>query len=146
MPRGILCLIESPFFASFAHASLYPSPSNKTGEISLIKSRSALKMASSFFIFASFSSNKSTSSLKLTKRFATMVLSTVMGFAQLAFAPTALNSNLFPVKARETFDCDRYCLRGFQVFYPLRLISNRSFLLEKVFLRHLFQIVKTLVS
>ena len=56
-------------------------------------------MASSFFILVSFAKSFSTFSLKATSLFATMVFKTVMGLAQLAFDPTARNSNLFPVKA-----------------------------------------------
>jgi len=56
-------------------------------------------MASSFL--KSFLSTKaSTSFLNSTNCLATIELSTVIGLAQFAVDPTALNSNLFPVKAK----------------------------------------------
>ncbi|MNF76947.1 hypothetical protein D3C84_590740 [compost metagenome] len=56
-------------------------------------------MASSFFM--SFESIKlSTSILKSFNCLATIAFSVVIAFEQFAFEPTALNSNLFPVKAK----------------------------------------------
>ena len=65
----------------------------------LIYSRNTLKMASSFFM-SFVSINASTSVLKSISCFAIMEFKTVIGFAQFAVEPTALNSNLFPVKAK----------------------------------------------
>ncbi len=61
-------------------------------------SRNTLKIASSFFRFLSLIS-LSTSILNSFNCFATIVFKTVIGTAQFADEPTALNSNLFPVKA-----------------------------------------------
>ena len=61
-------------------------------------SLSTLKRASSFLI--PWSISRSTASLNAVSCLATMVLSTIIGFPQLALEPTARNSNLFPVKAK----------------------------------------------
>ena len=55
-------------------------------------------MASSFLRFFS-SISASTSILNSFNCFATIVFKTVIGIAEFADEPTALNSNLFPVKA-----------------------------------------------
>ena len=61
-------------------------------------SRNTLKIASSF-LSPFLSIKTSASALKSISCFATIVLSTVIGLAQLAVEPTARNSNLLPVKA-----------------------------------------------
>ena len=57
-----------------------------------------LKIASSFFMFF-FSIRESTLFLNSINCLATIEFNTVIGVAQFAVEPTALNSNLFPVKA-----------------------------------------------
>ena len=57
-----------------------------------------MKIASSFFK-SFFSIKASTSILKSFNCFATIVFKVVIETAQFAEEPTALNSNLFPVKA-----------------------------------------------
>ena len=61
-------------------------------------SLNTLKIASSFFIFLPLI-RPSTWVLNSINCFATIAFNTVIGFAQFAVEPTALNSNLFPVKA-----------------------------------------------
>ena len=55
-------------------------------------------MASSFFM-SLLSIRSSTSDLKAINCLATIEFKTIIGLAQLALEPTALNSNLFPVNA-----------------------------------------------
>ena len=96
---GVVLLLLNPrFLASFSQASPYPSPSNLIFLDALIYSLNTLKTASSFFRFFD-SLRRSTSCLNSFNCFATMVFKTVIGPAQFAEDPTALNSNLFPVKA-----------------------------------------------
>ena len=66
---------------------------------SLMYSLSTLKIASSFFIFLPLI-RPSTCVLNSINCLATIAFKTVIGLAQLAVDPTALNSNLFPVKAK----------------------------------------------
>ena len=62
-------------------------------------SLSTLNIASSFFKFLA-SIKESTSFLNCFNCLATIVFKTVIGFAQFVQEPTALNSNLLPVKAK----------------------------------------------
>ena len=64
----------------------------------LMYSRNTLKIASSFFK-SLVSINASTSILKSFSCLATIAFKVVIALAQFADEPTALNSNLFPVKA-----------------------------------------------
>ena len=98
--EGVFLLLLNPrFFASFCHSSPYPLPSKSIDLDFLMYSLKTLNIASSFF--KSFCSIKlSTSFLNSISCLATMEFKTVIGFAQLAVEPTALNSNLLPVKAK----------------------------------------------
>src|SRR5690606_7489526 len=94
-----LLLLRPLFMASFSQAALYQSPSNLIFLEDLIYSLSTLNIASSFF--RPFLSIKaSTSTLKALSCLATIVFKIIIGLAQLALDPTALNSNLLPVKAK----------------------------------------------
>ncbi|MNG00964.1 hypothetical protein D3C84_839220 [compost metagenome] len=94
----VLKLLNPLFAASISHSSLYPSPSKRIFLECLIYSLKTLKMASSFFMSLD-SIKASTSTLKSLNCFATIAFKVVIALEQFAIEPTALNSNLFPVKA-----------------------------------------------